>query len=38
MGLEKIEYCEIFAVEAGMQARVFTSESDAVLWLRHGLS
>ncbi len=38
MGLEKIEYCEIFAVEAGMQARVFTNESDAVLWLRHGLS
>ena len=38
MGLEKIEYCEIFAVEAGLQARVFTSESDAILWLRHGLS
>ena len=38
MGLDKIEYCEIFAVEAGIQARVFTSERDAVLWLRHGLS
>ena len=37
MGLEKIEYCEIFAVEAGMQARVFTNESDAMMWLRHGL-
>lgn len=38
MGLEKIEYCEIFAVEAGMQARVFTNQNDAVMWLRHGLS
>ncbi|MEP6907221.1 MAG: hypothetical protein ABI858_04460 [Pseudoxanthomonas sp.] len=38
MGLEKIEYCEIFAVEAGLQARVFTRESEAVMWLRHGLS
>lgn len=38
MGLEKIEYCEIFAVEAGLQARVFTNKSDAVMWLRHGLS
>jgi len=38
MGLEKIEYCEIFALEAGMHARVFTDETDAVMWLRHGLS
>ena len=38
LGLQKIEYCEIFAVEAGMQARVFTEERDAVMWLRHGLS
>lgn len=38
MGLERIEYCEIFALEAGMHARVFTDETEAVLWLRHGLS
>ena len=38
MGLERIEYCEIFALEAGMNARVFTDEAEAVLWLRHGLS
>lgn len=38
MGLEKIEYCEIFAMEAGMHARVFTDQADAVMWLRHGLS
>lgn len=37
LGLQKIEYCEIFALEAGMQARVFTDERDAVMWLRHGL-
>lgn len=38
MGLERIEYCEIFALEAGMHARVFTDEVEAVMWLRHGLS
>jgi hypothetical protein len=38
MGLERIEYCEIFALEAGMHARVFTDQAEAVLWLRHGLS
>lgn len=38
MGLERIEYCEIFALEAGMNARVFTDEAEAVMWLRHGLS
>lgn len=37
-GLQKIEYCEIFALEAGMHARVFSSEAEAVTWLRHGLS
>lgn len=38
MGLERVEYCEIFALEAGMHARVFTDQTEAVLWLRHGLS
>ena len=37
-GLQKIEYCEIFALEAGMHARVFSSEAEAIMWLRHGLS
>lgn len=37
-GLQKIEYCEIFAMEAGMRTRVFSNEDEAVLWLRHGLS
>lgn len=37
-GLQKIEYCELFAIEAGMNARVFSSEVEAVMWLRHGLS
>jgi len=36
-GLQTIEYCELFAVEAGICARVFTHEAEAVRWLRHGL-
>ena len=36
-GLQTIEYCELFAVEAGICARVFTNEAEAVMWLRHGL-
>ena len=38
LGLQSVEYCELFAMEAGMQARVFSSEDQAVMWLRHGLS
>jgi len=37
-GLQQIEYCELYAREAGFSARVFTEESVADLWLRHGLS
>jgi len=37
-GLQRVEYCELFAREAGLIARVFTEESVADLWLRHGLS
>lgn len=38
LGLQSIEYCELFALEAGMRARVFSSEDEAIMWLRHGLS
>ena len=38
LGLQSVEYCELFALEAGMHARVFSSEDEAVMWLRHGLS
>jgi hypothetical protein len=36
LGLERIEYCEMFAKEAGLDARVFDNEATADLWLRHG--
>jgi hypothetical protein len=35
-GLDSVEYCEIYAREAGFDARVFTDENTAALWLRHG--
>ena len=35
-GLQHIEYCELFAREAGLDARVFTNEKEAALWLRYG--
>ncbi len=38
LGLQSVEYCELFALEAGMHARVFSDEAEAVMWLRHGLS
>lgn len=38
LGLQSVEYCELFALEAGIHARVFSSEDEAVMWLRHGLS
>ena len=37
-GLEQIEYCELYAREAGFTARVFTDESEAAIWLRYGVS
>lgn len=37
-GLERIEYCEIYANEAGLTARVFDDEQAANLWLRYGES
>lgn len=38
LGLQSVEYCELFALEAGMHARVFADEDEAVTWLRYGLS
>lgn len=35
-GLQRIEYCELSAREAGLEARVFTDEAEADLWLRYG--
>jgi hypothetical protein len=35
-GLQQIEYCELYAREAGFIARVFTEEAQADLWLRYG--
>ena len=35
-GLQGVEYCEIFAREAGFDARVFSDETTAELWLRYG--
>lgn len=37
-GLQRIEYCELYAREAGFTARVFTDEGEADLWLRYGVS
>jgi hypothetical protein len=35
-GLQEMEYCEIFARDAGFHARVFDDERAAELWLRYG--
>jgi hypothetical protein len=35
-GLQAIEYCEIFAREAGIEAKVFEHEALAEIWLRYG--
>ena len=32
---EQVEYCEIYALEAGIDAQVFEDERQADLWLRH---
>lgn len=37
-GLQQIEYCEIFACEAGFEAHVFDDEHAAEIWLRYGES
>jgi hypothetical protein len=33
-GLREIEYCELYAQDAGMQARVFADEASARQWLQ----
>ncbi|MBJ6982204.1 MULTISPECIES: hypothetical protein [unclassified Luteimonas] len=35
-GLDQIEHCELSATQAGFQARVFSDERIAGLWLRYG--
>lgn len=35
-GLDHLEYCEIFAREAGIDARAFSDAGVADRWLRHG--
>lgn len=35
-GLQKVEFCEIFARDAGIEARVFENEVLAGVWLRYG--
>ncbi|MBF6025274.1 hypothetical protein [Lysobacter niastensis] len=34
-GLQEVEYCEIYALEAGIDAMVFEDEHLGDLWLRH---
>ncbi|MGN7725432.1 hypothetical protein ACTJIL_06375 [Luteimonas sp. 22616] len=35
-GLQQVEFCEIFARDAGIEARVFENETLADIWLRYG--
>ena len=35
-GLEKLEYCEMYARDAGLDARAFDHERAAEIWLRYG--
>jgi len=35
-GLDHLEYCEIYANAAGIEARVFDDEREAERWLRYG--
>lgn len=36
LGLQQVEYCEIFARDAGIEAKVFEDETLAGIWLRYG--
>ncbi|MFC3717498.1 hypothetical protein ACFONC_15205 [Luteimonas soli] len=36
LGLQQVEFCEIFARDAGIEAKVFESESLADIWLQYG--
>lgn len=35
-GLQQVEFCEIFARDAGIEARVFENQTMAGIWLRYG--
>jgi len=35
-GLQEVEFCEIFARDSGIEARVFENETLAEVWLRYG--
>ncbi len=35
-GLQQVEFCEIFARDVGIEARVFENETLAGIWLRYG--
>jgi len=36
LGLQQVEFCEIFARDSGIEARVFENETLADIWLRYG--
>lgn len=36
LGLQKVEFCEIFARDSGIEAKVFENESLADIWLQYG--
>jgi hypothetical protein len=36
LGLQQVEFCEIFARDAGIEARVFENEALADIWLKYG--
>ena len=36
LGLQKVEFCEIFARASGIEAKVFENESLADIWLQYG--
>ncbi|GAA3919912.1 hypothetical protein [Luteimonas lutimaris] len=36
LGLGEVEFCEIFARDSGIEARVFENETLAEVWLRYG--
>ncbi|MCC8364288.1 hypothetical protein LK996_14525 [Lysobacter sp. A6] len=37
VGVNHLEYCEIFAREAGLEARAFSDPGTAERWLRYGV-
>lgn len=36
LGLQQVEFCEIFARDSGIEAKVFEDETLADIWLRYG--